>query len=298
MKLLITGASGQLGCELQEILKSGTSEIGPIPSEYKDATLVCADLPEYDLTDAEVVEKLIDKVSPNIVINCAAYTNVDGCEQNRETAKEANATLPKNLAIACEKQSCTLVHISTDYVFSGTEEVPRVESDECGPVSAYGETKLAGEIAVQENVSHYHIVRTSWLFGKHGKNFVETMLSLAETRDEITVVNDQFGNPTSANDLAHELLRIALSDDYGIWHATGEGICSWADFADRAIKLAGKSCNVRGITSEEYAKMAPAAANRPKYSALENKHLKDTIGNEMRDWKDALEDYIKNRESK
>lgn len=297
MKILITGANGQLGRELSEILESGAAEIGKIDSIYDNAEVMGVDLPDYDLTDEKVVESLFGKFKPDLVFNCAAYTNVDGCEKNEEVAMSGNATLPGVVAEFCARGGSRIVHISTDYVFSGDEPGERVESDNAIPKSAYGRTKQIGEMLVRRNCVQSHVVRTSWLFGKYGKNFVETMLNLAGLREEISVVDDQIGNPTSANDLAYEMTKIASSDDFGIWHCTGNGICSWADFAEKSISLAGLSCKVNRISTEQYKLQNPNAADRPKYSALKNEKLQNTIGDEMRNWHESLVDYIKNRKA-
>jgi dTDP-4-dehydrorhamnose reductase len=192
---------------------------------------------------------------------------------------------------ACARGGATLVHVSTDYVFPGTEPGERAEDDVPAPISAYGRSKLAGEgLALAAN-PRTHVVRTAWLYGD-GRNFVRTMLGLAGRFDEVTVVSDQLGNPPSAADLAHEILRIALSDSYGVWHCTNEGICSWADLAQAAFELSGSPCTVRRCTSAEWKRMNPQSADRPAYSALRNGHLEATIGNQMRPWREALADYL------
>lgn len=294
MRTLITGSKGQLGNELKRLLETGKAEIGPIPSEYNDVNVDYVDYDALDITDAAAVELWMGKHSYDLVINCAAMTNVDGCESAEEAAFKVNAQGPENLARECEKQGAKFVQVSTDYVFPGIDATPRTEQDPTDPVSAYGRSKLAGELAVRNVSKKYFIVRTAWLYGYVGKNFVKTMLNLGKTKDEIFVVNDQLGNPTSANDLAYEILKIALTDNYGVYHCTNEGTCSWADFSKAIMEGAGLSCKVNRCTSKEYKEMNPASANRPAYSSLENVHLKTTIGNEMRDWQDALKTYLKN----
>lgn len=294
MRILITGSKGQLGNELKRLLETGKAEIGPVPSEYNEANVDYVDYDALDITDAAAVESWMSEHAYDLVINCAAMTNVDGCEAAEGAAFKVNAQGPENLARECEKQDAKFVQVSTDYVFPGTDTTPRTEQDPTGPVSAYGRSKLAGELAVRKACRKYFIVRTAWLYGYVGKNFVKTMLSLGKTKDEISVVNDQLGNPTSANDLAYEILKIALTDNYGVYHCTNEGTCSWADFSKAIMEGAGLSCKVNRCTSKEYKEMNPASANRPAYSSLENVHLKTTIGNEMRDWQNALKTYLKN----
>ncbi len=292
MKVLVTGASGQLGNELHRLFETGMAEIGPIPSEFLEAEVVYTDTPQLDITDADAVNAFIANGGFNLVINCAAMTNVDGCESNEQMADKVNAQGAENLALATAQVGIPIIHTSTDYVFPGTQAGERIEDDVVAPLSAYGRSKLKGEQLVSAANPWHHIVRTAWLYGYVGKNFVKTMLRLAQDHDEVTVVNDQLGNPTSANDLAYEILKIALTDDYGIWHVTNEGTCSWADLAE--VALTDTNCMVQRCTSQEYKESHPESADRPAFSSLRNKHLEDTIGNEMRPWQDALADYLKN----
>lgn len=294
LKVLITGAKGQLGSELGRCLANMQAEIGPISEVYADAQVFLCDSSILDIADKDAVSKAFQEIEPDIVFNCAAFTNVDGCELNEDAAYAVNATGPENLAQAAKGCGAKLVHVSTDYVFPGTEPTPRIEDDEPAPISAYGRTKLAGEIAVRKNCDEYFIVRTAWLYGYEGKNFVKTMMGLGKKFDEVTVVNDQFGNPTSANDLAYALLKLALTDDYGVYHATNEGTCSWADFAAAIMQGAGLDCRVVPVSSAQWKEMHPESATRPAFSSLENKRLVDTIGNDMRPWQDALASYFEN----
>lgn len=294
LKVLIIGANGQLGHELERCLATMNSEIGPIPIEYADAQVFLRDVDTLDISDADAVTEAFREIEPDIAINCAAITNVDGCEQNEDVAYAVNAIGPENLARAAKAHGAKLVHVSTDYVFSGSEPTPRIETDDPSPVSAYGRTKLAGEIAVRKNCDEHFIVRTAWLYGYKGKNFVKTMIDLGKKYGEVTVVDDQFGNPTSANDLAYTLLKLALTDGYGIYHATNEGICSWADFASAIMQGIGLDCKVARVTSAQWKEMHPESAMRPAFSSLENKHLAETIGNEMRPWQNALTNYLEN----
>ncbi len=295
MKILVTGSKGQLGNELKRLFDTMRSEIGDVPEEYAGAEVDYLDYDVLDITDADAVDALMDEAGYDIVINCAAFTNVDGCEANEDAAYAVNATGAANLARAAERTGAKLVHVSTDYVFPGTEAGERVETDAVAPVSAYGRTKLAGEEAVTEACPHSFIVRTAWLYGYVGKNFVKTMQRLGASHDRITVVDDQLGNPTSANDLAHEILKIALTDNYGIYHCTNNGTCSWCDFAKAIMEGSGLACEVAPVTSAEYKEANPQSADRPAFSSLRNAHLADTIGDEMRPWQDALADYLNNQ---
>ena len=280
MRVLITGANGQLGLALQHVLAQ------------HDAIIDAVDLPELDISSHEsVVAWFGARDAYDVVFNCAAFTNVDGCETNFAAAFAANALGPMNLARACATTGATLVHVSTDYVFAGNEPGARVENDVPAPISAYGRSKLAGEgLALAAN-PRTHVVRTAWLYGE-GRNFVRTMLSLADRFDEVTVVDDQVGNPTFAGDLARELVRIAQTEHFGVWHCTNEGTCSWADLAEEAYRLAGVATKVRRCTSAEWKAMHPESADRPAFSSLQNARLEATIGNGMRPWKEALAEYL------
>lgn len=294
LNIVITGASGQLGSELQRILASGVAEIGPIPQACVDAHVVSVDAAHLDIADAAAVDAFFAKTPCDVAINCAAMTNVDGCEQNEELAFAVNAHGPANLARACVANDVKLVHISTDYVFPGNEEGERVEADPTAPLSAYGRSKLAGEQAVQEAMEDFCIVRTAWLYGYVGKNFVKTMLNLARTNGAIAVVGDQWGNPTSANDLAYAILRLVAADERGLFHCTNNGVCSWFDLAARSTELAGIPCEKECLTSEEYKRRFPQSADRPHHSALANRRLEQTVGDPMRHWEEALESYFAN----
>lgn len=295
-RVLITGCRGQLGTEIQKQLRLGYSEIGSIPESLKHAEVVPIDLDTLDLSKLSEVKEYVRNVNPDIIINCAAFTNVDGCETNHDTAFQANALGPRNLALAAEECGAKLVHASTDYVFDGKDngQVPRDESDRPNPISAYGSTKLAGEEFVRAFSSRYFIVRTAWLYSYYGKNFVKTIVTAAKKTGALEVVNDQCGNPTNAADLAHELLQLADTEEYGLYHCTGEGICSWYDFASEIVKDAGIEATVTPISTEGYKQKHPQSADRPAWSALDNRMLRCTIGNEMRDWRTALEEFFRN----
>lgn len=276
-RIIVTGCNGQLGRAINKEL-SGNSEI----------SFVNTDVAELDITSIDKVMELVREVKPYAIINCAAHTAVDACETDWDNAYRINAIGPRNLSIAATETGAKMIHVSTDYVFNGKSSKPYIEFDKPDPQGAYGATKLAGENMVKDFADHYFIFRTAWLYGE-GKNFVRTMLRLSETNDKVRVVNDQFGSPTSTKELAGAIAHLLFTENYGLFHATCEGSCSWADFAEEIFRLAGKSTTVEGITTEEY--NAPAA--RPAYSILENYMLKLTSDYKFADWHDAIEEYIK-----
>ncbi len=284
-RILLTGANGQLGRALQ---KEYQSEVEFILTDMADGGAV----KKLDISDLEAVKRCISDTRPNVVINCAAMTNVDGCETNIEGAYTANALGPRNLAIVTGQQDIKLLHVSTDYVFNGAERpAPYTEFDVPDPISAYGRTKLAGEGFVRDFSHKYFILRTAWLYGD-GHNFVKTMLKLAENHDELTVVSDQKGSPTSAAELARLIHFLEPTEEYGLYHATCEGDTNWADFAEAIFREAGAGIRVRHVTSDEYKKMNPQSANRPKYSILDNMMLRLVSDYKMSDWQDALREYM------
>ena len=296
MKILITGSNGQLGNELQKIVATGKAEIGAVSEEIKNAEVFAMDVDTLDITNLEQVKKVLNEVKPDVVINCAAATNVDGCEANQDLAFKINSLGPRNLAMVAEELGAKIAQVSTDYVFSGVGETPLKESDLVAPVSVYGKTKLLGEEFVRDFSSKYYIVRTAWLYGYVGHNFVYTMMKLGKDRDTLSVVNDQLGNPTHANDLAYHILKLIQTEEYGVYHCTGKGECSWYNFASEIMKLSGRNCTVNPCTSEEYKSMYPNSADRPAYSSLDNMMLRCTVGDEMRDWKEALKTFMDNVE--
>lgn len=289
MNILITGAQGQLGSELCAMIARGQSEIGPIPERIAQAQVIPVDVEELDITRQDAVCALLEEQRPEVVLNCAAYTNVNACETDFDAAMAVNALGPRNLAIACERIGARLIHVSTDYVFSGEADRPYTECDVPCPRSAYGVTKLLGEQYVRDFCTRYMIVRTAWLYGYRGGNFVQTILRLAQEKPFVTVVHDQRGTPTLANDLAHHLLKLADSQAYGIYHCTGAGECTWYEFAREIIRLAGIQGEIRPCTTEEY----PTPARRPAYSVLDHAMLRLTVGDEMRPWQEALASYFR-----
>lgn len=288
MKIMITGCKGQLGNELQTIIGNKRSEIGPVPEDVVGAEVIPVDIDDLDITDASAVLKFVDSIKPDVIINCAAMTNVDGCETNYETAFKVNAAGVRNLACAAESIGAKLIHVSTDYVFAGDGKKPYIEWDIVNPQSVYGASKALGEKYALSFCKRTFIVRTAWLYGYVGKNFVKTVRRVIREKGAITVVNDQLGNPTNANDLAHHLLKLAVTEDYGIYHCTGKGECSWYDFAVKIAEYSGMPDTVKPCTTAEY----NSPTKRPAYSSLRNLALECGVGDEMRDWQIALKEYI------
>lgn len=276
MKVLVTGIKGQLGYDVMKVLKErGIESVG-------------ADLEEFDITDASQTRNFIMKHKPDAVIHCSAYTAVDKAEDNKELVYNVNVNGPKNIAKVCKELDAKMIYISTDYVFPGEGEHFYEPDDATGPQSQYGETKLGGEKEVQAILEKYFIVRISWVFGLNGNNFVKTMLRLGKERDEISVVSDQIGSPTYTADLAELLCDMVVTEKYGVYHATNEGICSWADFTKEIFKLAGYSTVVKPITTEEYG----AKAVRPKNSRMSKEKLVENGFHKLPTWQDALKRYI------
>ena len=279
-KVVVTGCNGQLGRALK--IELGKDD----RFEY-----IGTDVDQVDITKSDELIAYIRDINPYAVVNCAAYTNVDGCEKNEDLAMKINAIGPRNLAVAAREVGAKLVHISTDYVFPGNGTSPYKEFDATSPKSAYGRTKLAGENFVKDFSDKYFMIRTAWLYGD-GKNFVKTMLALSEKHDTIGVVDDQLGNPTSASELARAIHELLPTNEYGLYHGTCEGICSWADFTEEIFKLAGRKTTVEHISSEEYKRRFPDSASRPAYSALDNYMFRLNTEIRFKDWHDAIRDYI------
>lgn len=293
MRILITGASGQLGTALEKALFTGQTVSGALPVVYADADIDAVTHSMLNIADRQAVDSWFAAHPPyDLVINAAAQTNVDGCEKAEAQAYRANAHGPENLALAVNRTGGKLIHVSTDYVFAGTEATPRTENDSVCPVSAYGRTKLAGEKLALDACPRTFVVRTAWLYGAEGKNFVKTMLRLARQNGVIKVVNDQRGSPTNAADLVDAILRLAVTDQYGIYHAVNAGVCSWYDFACRIVDQKGISCEKLPLTSSEYKAMFPASADRPAYSVLTTQKLETMIGRQMRTWQAAIDDFL------
>lgn len=285
-KILVTGCNGQLGRAIRK--EYAASDVEFINTDVVEGEGVVS----LDITDVDAVLKLVRAEKPDVIINCAAHTNVDKCEEQWDLAYKINAIGPRNLSIAATEADAKMIHVSTDYVFEGNETRPYTEFDAPNPVSAYGKTKLEGENFVKEFAKKHFILRTAWLYGD-GKNFVKTMLALAENHDELNVVCDQVGTPTSAVELAKMIHYLEGTENYGTFHATCEGDTNWADFAEAIFKRAGKNVKVNHVTSKQYKEMNPASANRPAYSILEDYMIKLTSDFVMADWQDALDVYMK-----
>lgn len=275
-KVLITGCNGQLGRALNQIIDS------------KQVTILNTDVSDLDICDYNKVKDYVLNRKPDTIINCAAHTAVDKCETDRENAYRINAIGPKNLAMAASLVNAEIVQVSTDYVFAGTNSIPYVETDVPNPQSVYGSTKLQGEKEVMGATQKYYIVRTAWLYGD-GNNFVRTMLRLGSEKKQLSVVNDQFGTPTSALELARMIVHILNHHRYGIYHATCEGMTSWYLFAKRIFEKADMQVDVTAVTTDEY---PAAAAKRPSYSVLDNQVLNNLGTYRMKNWEDALDEYL------
>ncbi len=282
MKVIVTGSKGQLGTDV-------ISELQKNNIEYIET-----DLPELDITDADAVEKLISESNADAVIHCAAFTNVDLAESEREACKKINYNGTLNIARACANRGIKLLYLSTDYVFGGDGETPFETDSPTAPCNYYGETKLDGEKAVAGICPKHFIVRISWVFGKNGNNFVKTMLRLAETRDEITVVNDQTGSPTYTKDLSELLCQMIKTEKYGTYHATNEGFCSWAEFASKIMELSGAETKIIPIPSSEY----KSVAARPSNSRLSKKSLDENGFFRLPEWQNALERCLESLKTK
>ena len=282
MKIVVTGANGQLGRSLKKI------------SDSIKADWIFTDIDELDITNKASVLSFLKNNSPAILINCAAYTAVDKAETDYDNANKINHFAVKNIAIACQKTNCKLIHISTDYVFDGNHYKPYIETDACKPVSIYGKTKLSGEQATLENTSDAMIIRTSWLYSEFGGNFMKTMLKLGETRDNLNVVFDQVGSPTYAGSLAEGILQILKcyqsenTWEAGIYHFSNQGVCSWYDFAKWIMGKAKYTCQVHPITTDQY----PTPAKRPFYSVLDKSKFEKTYQYRIPHWTDAAAECL------
>ena len=276
MKVLVTGVKGQLGYDVvKELDKRGIEAVG-------------VDIEEMDITDSWSVNKVIKEAAPDAVIHCAAYTAVDAAEDNVEVCRKVNADGTQNIAKVCKELNIKMIYISTDYVFDGKGTRPWEPEDERHPLNVYGLTKYEGELAVQNTLDKYFIVRIAWVFGVNGGNFIKTMLKLAETRNRLTVVNDQFGSPTYTYDLAKLLVDMVQTEKYGIYHATNEGICTWYEFACEIFKQAGIPMEVVPVSAEEYKAKAP----RPENSRMSKDKLQENGFERLPSWQDALKRYL------
>ena len=278
MNILVTGANGQLGNEMRIVAKNSADNY------------IFTDVAELDITNAAAVEKMVKDNDVNVIVNCAAYTNVDKAEDDREFAEILNAKAAENLAVAIKKNNGLLVHVSTDYVFGGTKNnTPCKEDEPANPTGVYGVTKLHGEQAIMATGCHYIIIRTAWLYSEFGKNFLKTMLNLTATKPQLKVVFDQVGSPTYAYDLALAIFDIVENRKYegndGIYHFSNEGVCSWFDFTKMIAEYAGNTqCDIQPCHSDEF----PSKVVRPSYSVLDKTKIKATFGTVVPYWTDSL----------
>lgn len=277
MKFLVTGVNGQLGYDVMKLLTDTEHEA------------IGVDREEMDITNQQAVQDKIVTLRPDIIVHCAAYTAVDKAESDQDNAYQVNALGTKYIAEAAKDINAKMIYVSTDYVFDGNAEQPYEVDHPSDPMGIYGQTKLAGENFVKEYLDKYFIVRTAWVFGSNGKNFVKTMLRLGKERGEVGVVSDQSGSPTYTPDLATFLLELAESDKYGTYHATNSGVCTWYEFAVEIFKQAGIEVKVNPLTTEQY----PTPAKRPKYSVLSKAKIEEQGFTPLPDWKDALNAFLK-----
>lgn len=284
MNILVTGANGQLGHEMQRVAKSSNHNY--IFTDVADG------YEKLDITNIEDIRNMVKNNNVDIIVNCAAYTNVDKAESDYDTADLINNTAAGNLATAMKEAGGTLIHISTDYVFQGDRNTPCQEDWTTNPLGVYGKTKLAGEAAIATTGCNSIIIRTAWLYSQWGKNFVKTMQSLTATHDTLKVVFDQVGTPTFAGDLADVIAHIintGQTDKTSIYHFSNEGVCSWYDFAKMICKLSGNTCDISPCYSEEF----PSPVKRPHFSVLDKRKIKETFGIKVPYWTDSLEVCIK-----
>ena len=284
MNILVTGANGQLGHEMQRVAKSSNHNY--IFTDVADG------YEKLDITNIEEIRNMVKNNNVDIIVNCAAYTNVDKAESDYDTANLINNTAAGNLATAMKEAGGTLIHISTDYVFQGDRNTPCQEDWTTNPLGVYGKTKLAGEAAIATTGCNSIIIRTAWLYSQWGKNFVKTMQSLTATHDTLKVVFDQVGTPTFACDLADTIAHIintGQTNKTGIYHFSNEGVCSWYDFAKMICKLSGNTCDISPCYSKEF----PSPVKRPHFSVLDKRKIKETFGIKVPYWTDSLEVCIK-----
>ncbi|HYF84128.1 MAG TPA: dTDP-4-dehydrorhamnose reductase [Clostridia bacterium] len=276
MKVLITGCTGMLGSDLVKACSSTHEVVG-----------TCSE--DFDITSLKETQDYIKHIKPDVIIHSAAFTDVDGCESNIDKAFVINALGTRNIALAANEVNASVAYISTDYVYDGTKDSPYFEYDTVNPLSIYGKSKLEGENFIKSLKGRFYIIRTSWLFGNNGKNFVKTMLELSKTKDTLNIVNDQIGSPTYTPDLAEAINELIMSERYGIYHITNSGYCSWFDFAREIFKFAGiDHMNLEAITTETLGRPAP----RPRNSRLEKFYWKLNGFEELRSYKEAVAEYI------
>lgn len=279
MRVLVTGANGQLGQDLVNQLRA-------YPIETYAYTKS-----ELDIINQEAVDAIVQEIRPDVIINTAAYTKVDLAESNEDTAFAINAWGQRNLSVAAEAYGAKICYISTDYVFDGNGVEPYKEYDLINPLGVYGKSKYAGEELTKSLSTKYFIVRTAWVYGEHGNNFVHTMLRLAKDRNQLGVVNDQIGSPTYTVDLAKFIICLIRTEKYGIYHATNSGSCSWYEFSKAIFEKSDLKIEVTPLTTEEF----PTKATRPTYSVLDNFAMRVNGFGQLRPWREALSEFIKSK---
>jgi dTDP-4-dehydrorhamnose reductase len=275
MKVMIIGAEGMLGHDLEDILS-------------KDHQISTTTIDTLDITDIEKTIKTVKDINPDVLVHAAAFTDVDGSEAKEDVAYNVNALGTRNVALACREADSALVYICTDYVFDGTKGTPYREYDQTNPLSVYGKTKHQGEVYIRDILNKFYIVRTAWLYGYHGPNFITTMLKLAENHDSISVVSDQVGSPTYTRDLANAINQLITKPAYGIYHVTNSDHCSWYEYAQEIFQNAGIDIELKPVSTEEFGSAAP----RPLYSVLDNYNWKMEGFPPIRSYKDALKEYM------
>ncbi|MBQ5952218.1 MAG: dTDP-4-dehydrorhamnose reductase [Lachnospiraceae bacterium] len=280
MRIMVTGAAGQLGSDVVEELTGRGHEVLPV------------DIAEMDITNPEETMRVITEAAPEAVIHCAAYTAVDAAESNEDLCRAINAGGTENVARACAAAGCRMMYISTDYVFDGEGTRPWEPDDARHPLSVYGATKCEGEMAVERLVEKFFIVRIAWIFGVRGKNFVKTMLRLGAEKEEISVVADQIGSPTYTRDLARLFADMIVTEHYGRYHATNEGFCSWYDFTCEIMRRANLPARIKPVTSDQY----PTAAKRPHNSRMSKEKLTANGFDRLPPWQDALGRFLEELE--
>jgi dTDP-4-dehydrorhamnose reductase len=276
MKVLIIGSEGMLGHDLVDVLSD-------------EHELFTTTIETLDITDIEKTILTVKDINPDVVVHAAAFTDVDGSETNVDKAYKVNTLGTRNVAVSCKETDSAMVYICTDYVFDGNKGTSYYEYDQTNPLGVYGKTKYLGEVYIRDILNRFYIIRTSWLYGFHGPNFVTTMLNLAETMDSISVVSDQIGSPTYTVDLANAIARLIKKPAYGIYHVTNSEYCSWYEYAQEIFEIAGINVDLNPVTTEEFARPAP----RPKYSVLENYNWRMEGFPLVRSYKEALRDFMK-----
>jgi len=289
-KILVTGANGQLGNEIRRICRN-----------FPGLEFIFTDVDMLDITNPDAVSVFMEASRPAIVVNCAAYTNVDGAEESVKNVRKINSLAPQVLAAACAMQDAFLIHISTDYVFDGEATKPYTEDDETNPISVYGNSKLEGEEKIKTVFDNYLILRTSWMYSEFGHNFVRSIISLAKERETLEIVNDQIGSPTYARDLANCIIDIIIKSILnpkaylpGIYHYANQGSCSWYEFAQEILDVVGiKTCKLVPISTDQF----PAVAKRPKYSVLDTTKIRASFGIGIPNWRDSLRECLSSMRS-